>query len=255
MINLARRILKGINNLSNIISGNSIYVDKNKLQLITDTFRNFNFNSFADLGGVWKVNAAYTLFTLKKFKIERSFIVDTDFNIKADQKLAVFHNVLKIHGDFSKDEVIQKIAKVDAVFLFDVLLHQANPDWDEILTKYSKITGCFIIYNQQWIASDVTFRLTNLELEEYKKIMPWQRDSLFEYVYDHKSEINEKHNKPWKDIHSIFQWAISDKDLRKKMRDLGYKEFFYKNYGSFSNSKSFENHAFVFINNNANTRN
>lgn len=249
MNNVIRRVKKGLRNLPNLTKGYNIYVDKDKLELITYTFRNIkkNASSFADLGAVWKVNAAYTIFTLKNYKIQKAFVVDTNYNTKTDKKLANFDNIIKIQGNFGTDEVIQKIGQVDVIFFFDVLLHQVNPNWNEILLKYSKVSGCFLIFNQQWVNSQKTFRLTDLPLEKYKETVPLRKDGLFDFIYEHEKEMNEEHNRPWKDIHNIFQWAITDHDLIRTMKDLAFKEVFYKNCGRFSNSKSFENHAFIFV--------
>jgi len=66
-------------------------------------------------------------------------------------------------------------------------------------------------------------------------------------VYEHASEVHPEYKKPWKDIHNIFQWGITDDDLRSTMDGLGYCEAHYKNHGRFSDLPAFENHAFIFV--------
>src|SRR3712207_8336532 len=45
-----------------------------------------------------------------------------------------------------------QVQGVDAVFFFDVLLHQVRPHWDEVLNLYSA-AKVVVIYNQQWTGS------------------------------------------------------------------------------------------------------
>ncbi len=244
------RVLKKIiYNAPNLLQGYNLYVNRNKFRLIDLTIEKIlnNPESFADLGGVWRVNAAYTRYTLKNYNIKRAFLVDTNFSPSVTNHLRKYQNLTMIKDDFSGDEVVQKIAKLDIVFLFDVLLHQVNPDWDKILEKYASITNCFIIFNQQICTSQKTIRLTDLPLDEYINLVPRRSDDFYDYIYNHKDEIHPEYQKPWKDVHNIWQWGITDDDLRKKMADLGFEEKFYNNYGQFVNLSDFEDHAFVFL--------
>lgn len=249
MHNLIRRLKKGLRNVPNLVRGYNIYVDTDKLDSIRFAFSCLDKKSisFADLGGVWKVNAGYTIFALKNYDIKRAVIVDTNYNRIVERKLMSFGNLVKIQGNFGSDDIIAAVGNVDAIFFFDVLLHQVAPDWDEVLSKYSSISDCFVIYNQQYLVGSEAFRLTDLPLERYKELVPERKDDLYDFIYAHKNEINEEHNRPWKDVHNILQWAITDDALRELMGKLGYREVFFKSCGPFSNSDYFENHAFVFI--------
>ena len=238
-----------IKNLPNWMMGYNLYVNREKFSLIDHVFNNdaISIHSFADLGGVWNVNAAYTLYTLKKYTIDRAFLVDTNFNTIVDKKVKKYSHLHKITGDFTQDDVIDKLKGVDVIFLFDVLLHQVNPDWNVVLEKYSAVTKCIIIYNQQLINADKTLRLTDLSLEEYKALAPARNDNLYEYIYTHGQDIHPEYQKPWKDIHNFWQWGITDSDLRNQMKNLKFEEIYYKNHGRFSNLPAFENHSFVFV--------
>jgi len=244
-----RKIKKGLKNSLYLLKGYNIYVDGEKFDLIKNVFNDYlpEDSTFADLGGVWKVNAAYTIYTLKNFNIRKGYIVDTDFNEKTDHVLSGYDNLIKVKANFSSDEIISQIDAVDVIYLFDVLLHQVAPNWDDVLEKYSKISKCFAIYNQQYNKSQNTIRLTDLSLEEYKQIAPQREDGLYDFIYNNKNKINSKYEKPWKDVHNIWQWGITDNDLRSKMKSLGFTEKYYKNCGQFSNLEFFENHAFIFL--------
>ena len=51
---------------------------KDKLDLIDFAFSRFNLHSFADLGGVWRVEGGYTFYALDKYDVSVAALVDTD---------------------------------------------------------------------------------------------------------------------------------------------------------------------------------
>jgi len=245
---VSRKFWKAARNLPNLLQGFNIYVNRQKLHLIDSTFRTLfpHARSFADLGGVWKVNAAYSLYTLKKFPVDRGILVDTDLPPRLTNRLRKHPKLEVIQGDFADQSVLDRIGRVDVIYFFDVLLHQANPDWDQIISRYAENCPCFVIYNQQFMRGEETIRLTDLPFEKYIELTSSVRKEFCRYVYDHKNEIHPRFNKPWKDIHNITQWGITDHGLRTTMTRLGYKEVSFSNYGMFVDLPAFENHAFVF---------
>jgi len=116
--------------------------NKNKKELIDFVFSNLNSHedSFADLGGVWNVNAAYTFYTIDEYDINSAYLVDTNFTELVKQKVRKYKNLILINENIGEKSIIERISKVDVIFLFDVLLHQVKPNWDEILKMYSQIT-------------------------------------------------------------------------------------------------------------------
>lgn len=252
MNTLLRRLKAIVRNSSSLLHGLNIYVNPEKLRLIDEAFLRLRPipRSFADLGGMWKVNAGYAIHTLQKHDIEQGILVDTDSpSLGLASRLRKWPNLRTIQGDFASQAVRDSIGSVDCVYLFDVLLHQANPHWYEILQQYAPICRCFVVFNQQYVCSNQSVRLTDLPLEEYLKIAPQgaRRLETYRYVYSHADEIHPRFGKPWKDIHNIFQWGITDGDLRSRMRDLRFSEIYFKNHGRFSGSLVFENHSFIFV--------
>ncbi len=237
-----------VQNAPNVLRGYNIYVNGDKLRLVDRAFSALNptARSFADLGGVWKVNAAYTRYTLRSFNIDRGVIVDTDYPRTVQRRLSRFPQLSVLRGDFASQKLIEQVKSVDLVYFFDVLLHQANPNWDQVLTAYAGVAKCFVIFNQQYIKSKGSIRLTDLPLEQYMQLAPAGRETIYRYVYAHKREIHPTYGKPWGDIHNIFQWGITDEDLRSLMKRLGFTEGYFCNHGGFSNLPAFENHAFIF---------
>lgn len=243
------RVRKIIRNVPSLFKGYNIYADTDKLRLIDHVFRNAQpaARSFADLGGVWKVNGAYSRYALKQQQVNRGVLVDTDFPPSLSEKLSLDPRLQLIIGDFTHPDMVARVGSVDVIFLFDVLLHQANPSWDGVLSTYSRVAPCLAIYNQQYVLASSSVRLTGLPLDEYLAIAPRGREEVYRYVYAHGDEIHPKYKKPWRDIHNIFQWGITDQDLRAKMLHLGFREVFFRNCGRFSNLSAFENHAFIFV--------
>lgn len=246
---ISHKLKKIIRNAPNLLRGFNIYVDSDKLQLIDHLYRSAlpSAQSFADLGGVWKVNAAYTLYSLRKYRLTAGTIVDTDYPDWLEEKLSKTRGLNVVHGDFTNPDVIRSIGHIDAAYFFDVLLHQANPSWDQVLAAYAEVTSCFVIFNQQYVKGPNSIRLTHLPLEQYLTMAPYYREDVCRHAYAHATELHPVFKKPWLDIHNIFQWAITDQDLRTTMTRLGYREVYYRNHGRFSNMPAFENHAFIFL--------
>lgn len=203
--------------------------------------------SFADLGGVWGVDAAYTFYTLDTYNIESAFLVDTDLSDEVTFRRQKFNNLKVIRGNFGEESVFEQIGSVDVIFLFDVLLHQVKPDWNEILQVYSDRTKYFLVFNQQWIKSKSTMRLLDLGREEYFNNVPHDQDHpTYKALFDEMYEIHPDHQRIWRDIHNVWQWGITDHDLLETIQNFGFKLQYYKNCGGLDALENFEDHAFVF---------
>jgi len=222
-------------------------LNQEKIDLFDFAWRKFGIKSFADLGGVWKVDGGYTFYALYNYPIERALLVDTDFTEKVFQRAGSFPALKLIQGNFGSEEVAQKIGSVDAVMFFDTLLHQVDPDWDQVLEMYAWRAKYFLIFNQQFTASETTVRLLDLPEDEYfNNVEVDKKQDPYKELYRRLSEIHLQHKRPYRDIHNIWQWGITDVDLIAKMKGLGFELQSYKNVGTFGGWKNFENHAFVF---------
>jgi hypothetical protein len=222
-------------------------LDPLKTELIDFACRRFDVKSFADLGGVWRVEGGYTFYALQRYSIERAFLVDTNFTDTVIERKASYPTLQLIEGNFGEERVAQRIGSVDVMIFFDTLLHQVSPDWDEVLEMYAGRASCFLILNQQFTASEKTVRLLDLGEEEYFRNVPHSRDEEpYKSVFKSPYEMHRQHKRINRDIHNIWQWGITDDDLIAKMKLLGFKTQFYKNAGKFDNLENFESHAFVF---------
>ncbi|HEX7323122.1 MAG TPA: class I SAM-dependent methyltransferase [Mycobacterium sp.] len=218
---------------------------KDKIDVIDQAFSSFGVQSFADLGGIWGVEGAYTFHALDRYKVTDAVLVDTNISETVAASAKNYPQLRLINGNFGSQAVVDQVGRVDAIFLFDVLLHQVAPDWDIILELYAKNVRVFVIYNQQWTGSDTTVRLLNLGEKEYFRNVP--ADPKQEPYKNLFKKLDQKHpfaDRTWRDVHSIWQWGITDHDLESTAARLGFKPVYKKWGGKFG--ENFENQAFIF---------
>jgi len=218
----------------------------NKKDLIDTAFRELEIKSFVDLGGVWNVDGAYTLYTAARYPGVKGLIVDYHTTPAFLQKIKLQRNVNFLKASFSSNDTVNKIGSVDAIFLFDVLLHQAVPHWDEVIAMYAPITNHFIVYNQQLIGTNKTVRLVDLGKEKYFDYVGPSDFPKDLTVFNRMNEQNPETGRLYKDDLGFWQWGITDQDLIEKMKQHGFSMQYYKNCGIFGKLKRFEDHAFLF---------
>lgn len=235
--------------MGSVWNGYPLRFDYAKKKLIDTAFRMLPVppRSFADLGGVWGIDGAYSFYTLNTYPIDRAFLNDTDMMPTVREKQGAGKHLLLIEDDFGKRSTAERIGKVDAVYLFDVLLHQVNPDWNEILRLYAEQTSSCLIYNQQFIAGTNTVRLPDLGREESLEHVPMEPDSPgYKNLFERPYAMHPRYHKPYHDVHNVWQWRITDDDFVMVLEQLGFRPLYRKNHGRFNVFESFENHAFLF---------
>lgn len=199
--------------------------------------------SFADLGGVWAINGGYTFYARSRPGVTSATLVDDLIDTLPDElkQRAQQENVRLIKGNFGRPEIAEQVGRVDAVILFDVLLHQVAPNWDELLTMYAERTPTFVIVHPEMTGAE-TVRLIDLGREEYLRRVPDepQARALFD-------RLDEPHRgRTWRDAHDVWQWGLTGRDLRAKMDELGYRAVHYHNAGPWLGNPYFDNAAYVF---------
>jgi hypothetical protein len=232
-----------------------------KVDLIDQAFSSLNIESFADLGGVWGVDGAYTYHSLDKHRVNDAVLVDANLTPPVVTRATSYPQLRLIEGDFGDQAVVDEVGNVDAIFLFDVLLHQVSPDWDTILEVYAKNVRSLLIYNQQWTGSETTVRLLDLGEKEYFRNVPHSRyQKNYRSLFGKLDQKHPDHDRTWRDYKHIWQWGITDADLESKVAQLGFKLLYKKECGrfgllpSFANKErgrfgllpNFENRAFIF---------
>lgn len=239
-----------------------------KLRTIDAAFALPQVTSVADLGGVWAVEAGYSFHALEHHAPERAVLVDDDITPGVRERAAAFEQFELLEQNFGLERTPGDIGQVGVVLLFDVLLHQVDPDWDEILRRYAPHTQAFAIVNPMWdpptpVGTPVaegtapraipssgspsgrsTVRLLDLGEERYRRAVPPQDN--IEGLFDRLDEINPKRGRPWRDVHDVWQWGITDADLRATMSGLGFSVAFAEQHGRWRGLEDFEDCAYVF---------
>lgn len=215
-----------------------------KLRVIDAAFERGDRGSFADLGGVWAVDAGYTFYALQAHPISRAVLVDEEFTTSVKRASQRFPQLELVSANFGDRGAVDAVGRVDAVFLFDVLLHQVDPDWDQVLEMYAGVTDAFLIVNPQYVRSESTIRLLDLGRDSYLATVPPQ--PLYEDLFDRRDEFLPERGRRYGDIHNVWQWGIVDGDLSAKMDELGFQLVYYENAGQWFKQPAFETHAFIF---------
>lgn len=220
---------------------------KVKRQLIDTAFKYYNINTTIDCGGCWGVHGGYTFHALSHNSIKKSIIIDTHITNTTRKRASSYNNLVLVEGDFGNRNLVQSLDKVDAVIFYDVLLHQVKPDWDEVFDMYAPKTDHFIVYNQMFVGSDKTVRLTDLGMEVYLENTPYrgQEDKIREF-FDKLDQKHPEHEKVYGDVHHYWQWGITPPDLINVAWKNNFRADYIYNYGNFGYLPNFENHGFLF---------
>lgn len=215
-----------------------------KTGLIDRAFVDLGLKSFADLGGVWAVEAGYTFYALERFQVDRGVLVDSGITPTVRAKARRFPQLELVDGNFGDPSVPARVGNVDAVLLFDVLLHQVAPDWDEILAAYAPFTRAFLVVNPQYVQGAETVRLLDLGRERYLELVP--KLPLHDEAFDRLDEVHPGYGRPFRDIHEIWQWGIVDSDLDRVLANLGFRRVYRENGGTWFGLDAFEAHSFLY---------
>lgn len=190
------------------------------------------------------MEGGYTFYALETYQPGRAVLVDEEPTAIVIGRAKGFPTLTLLAKNFGEEQTPPSLGHVDAVLLFDVLLHQVDPDWDGILRMYASVTDCFIIANPQYIAAPTTTRLLDLGRERYMKLVPPQ--PRYGDLFDRLDEYLPDRGRRYRDIHNVWQWGIVDRDLVAGMNNLGFELVYFENAGQWQAQPAFEHHAFVF---------
>jgi hypothetical protein len=194
-----------------------------KLRGIDVAAERFDVASLADLGAAWGVNGGYAFYAAERWHLQRVVIVDEDLERYPEllQRADRTDAAQLVDGNFGEGPVATQVGAVDAVTMFDVLLHQVSPaNWVEVLERYSRQARVFVLAGPWWTGNSTT-RLVDLGPERYQEVVP--DIPIHRELFGRLDEINPDRNLPWRDCHDVWQWGISDGDLRRVMAELGFE--------------------------------
>jgi hypothetical protein len=216
-----------------------------KLRSIDRACRLVDARSVADLGGVWAVDGGYAFHAAGRPGIERVALVDEDFTPTVTRRAGRDQVVELIGGNFGDPVIAGRVDRVDVVLLFDVLLHQVRPDWDEVLDLYSERTRCFVIVQPTYAGAGPAVRLLDLGVERYLATVP--DVPIHHEALGRLEETNDRRGRPWRDVHDIWQWGITDSALRDKLGRLGFELAHHEATGAWQGLERFAEAAYVFV--------
>jgi len=101
-----------------------------------------------------------------------------------------------------------------------------------------------VIVNPQWIGEGDAVRLLDLGQEEYLRSVPPL--GLHSEVFTKLDEDNPQRGRPWRDVHDIWQWGISDSALTAALERLGFALVYFEDLGPWQGLERFRNRAFAF---------
>lgn len=202
--------------------------------------------SVADLGGVWAVDGGYAFHAAARPAVTRVALVDEDFTETVTARAARSGGVVElIGGNFGDRAIAAEVGDVDVVLLFDVLLHQVRPDWDEVLDLYAARTRCFVIVQPTYVGDGQAVRLLDLGPERYLAAVP--EVPIHHEALAQLDAPNARRGRPWRDVHDIWQWGISDAALRTKLAELGFALAHAESPGPWRGLAEFSDSAYVFV--------
>ena len=219
-------------------------LDPLKLRALDVASSRLGARTFADLGAVWAVAAGYSFHLAQLAPTQSVTIVDDDIPADVRERAAGVPGMRTVEGNFGDPALATSIGPVDAVVMFDVLLHQVAPDWDEVLALYASRTDCLVLAGPWYQAAQSSVRLLDLGEAEYLASVPEQ--DIHEGLFARLDEIHPRRQRPWRDVHDIWQWGITDADLRACAQRLGFVLAHFEDLGPWRGLPRFHDCAYVF---------
>lgn len=207
-------------------------IDPHKASVVEFALANFEIRSIADLGACWGVHAGYLLHALELVELDRAVVVDGSITDLTRERAEPHSQVEFVEAALGEQTTVDKVGKVDAAIMFDILLHQVSPDWPEFLERYSKNVDTLIIHNQGWRGEE-TVRFPDFDVDEYLRRVYQHDERGVREWYGRHDEWHEAQQRPWRDVHNFWQWGITTKDLVGTLWDLGYAIEAFENIGPF----------------------
>jgi hypothetical protein len=222
-------------------------LSRDKLKLIDLALRQ-GARTFADLGGMWLVNGGYSIYCADH-AAKRTTLVDFHATPEFLASQLERNNLTFLERNFALPETAQEVGEVDCVMLFDVLLHQVKPDWDEVLEAYAPYTQRFLIYNQQFTGAR-TVRLLDQGPEWYLRHVPHSPGDTPEYLdlLEKADQLHPRYSdgRTYRDMHDVWQWGITDEDLKRKLEKCGFRVTYERDCGEWPGVEEIRNKAFIF---------
>ena len=226
------------------MSGSSL--DSGKVELLCLAAQHFTIDSLCDIGGVWGVDGGYSIYAKNVIGIPKVRLIDSHWTESAKRLCA--DAGVQIEESFCSDSLEKlKDESWDAVCLFHFLLHQVSPDWREILRSLAPSVDYFLINNPQWTNGKMGFRLLDEGIEKYFSYVPHQKtEESYAKMIESPHDFDDFHQKANRDLHHIWQWAITNDDLFDCMNSLGFSLKYMRPSTVWEHNENFQDFGFIF---------
>ena len=218
-----------------------------KTALIDLAFERYSTTTFADLGGVWQVEGGYSFYAAGRHPragLARRQPPDAASE-RTGRESAIGeprHRQLRRSDDRRAGWCRRR----------RVLLRRAAAPGAARLVRCARDVcqrRILVIYNPQW-TGDKTVRLLELGEDEYLRNVPHSPTDRHAGLFDRLDEPYpdpDHGGRTWRDVHAVWQWGITDRDLISACWDLGYRLEFFRNCGPFDSLPRFEKHALLLV--------
>jgi hypothetical protein len=196
---------------------------QSKLDLIDRALKKYKIKSIVDLGACWGVHGGYTFHAMDNAKIDKAFIVDGHITEPTEQRATGYPQLKLISGALGDSQIAKEIGKVDAIIMYDIILHQVKPDWDEFLEMWGRRAKHLIIYNQNWTLDDEPVRFIDRGLDWYAKNVPNTGEEGVRKWFAKHDDMSPEPGTKMRDVHYFWQWGIPLKSLTAKLESIGFK--------------------------------
>lgn len=210
--------------------------------------RKHKVTSFADLGSCWGVNAGYALDLLAKNKIDRAYVADEIITELSRDRGTAFPQLLFVQGLLSDPTLAEQIGAVDALLMYDILLHQVNPDWNRFIEMWSTRARVIIVFNPMWELDEVTVRFIDRGAAWYKEKVVFSDEGRIDEWFAKLDEIAPRNGRRWRDVHYYWQFGITRRDLIECFEHAGFTLDRFENFGAWRADKPWiQYEGFVFV--------
>ncbi len=200
--------------------------------------------SVADIGGVWKVEGGYARHAHGLDGVERVQLVDLHMSASVRDFARDHVGFELVEADMGSPDTPRLVGEVDLVLLYDVLLHQVGPDWDEILARYAEHAANVAVAGPRWAIGTEAVRLPDLGRDRYEAIAPLAPDN--HLMFEQPDEWIDRYQRTRRDAHAYWQWGIPTAAISAKMTELGFATIGYEHLGPWFGSRAFTSEAAVF---------
>jgi hypothetical protein len=214
-----------------------------KLKAIDFAVERIGARSVADLGGVWAVEGGYARYALTLPGVDEAVLVDTGITDTVRRAAAADPRLRLVAGEFGTEAGVDAVGNVDVVLLLDVLLHQVDPDWDEVLRRYAARARCIVIVEPTWTGEEVV-RLWDLGEEGYRANTP--ADGAIP-DWSQLDELHPRYGRPYRDVHEYWQWGLPDRARRELLEGLGWSCVYWADHGQWRDVTSTRTIASVYV--------